>query len=47
MNKLFYTQPETELLVLRGEGAILTGSPEYGDTGSAGGDTGDTNYGDF
>ena len=42
-----YTSPEVELLVVRSGEAILTGSPEYGDTGSAGGDTGDTNYGDF
>ena len=41
-----YTAPEAETLVVRFEG-VLCGSPEYGDNGAAGGDTGDENYGSF
>lgn len=46
-----YTSPEVELLVVRGGEAILTGSPVFGNTGSAGGDLGlgddENNYGSF
>ena len=46
-NKEQYCSPNVELLELRVEAGILTGSPTYGDSGAAGGDTGDENYGDF
>ena len=40
MSKILYEKPSTELLVLRFEEGILTGSPVYGDPGEAGGEIG-------
>ena len=49
MNKMksLYEAPTTDVLVVRFEGNLLTGSPQFGTTGSAGSDTEDENYGGF
>lgn len=51
-NKLFYTQPNTDLLELRSEGLICESiTIIFGDPGEAGGDLGlgddENNYGSF
>ena len=49
--KEVYTSPLTEVLVVRFEDALLTGSPVFGSSGSAGADAGlgedEFNYGSF
>lgn len=46
--KLTYLSPETETLVVRFEESVLQGgSPNYGSSGQAGGDTEDEDYGGF
>lgn len=45
--KQLYETPEAEVLVVKIERSVLTGSPTYGTTGSAGGDTEDEDYGGF
>ncbi len=47
--KELYSSPNTTVLVVRFEGALLNASPNvvYGNRGAAGGDLGDENYGEF
>lgn len=47
MKKVFYEKPTTETLVVRFEESLLTGSPRFGNTGSAGSDTDDDDFGGF
>ena len=47
MKKKIFEIPITDILEVRLGGSVLTGSPVYGSTGSAGGDTEDENYGGF
>ena len=45
--KSLYEAPTTDVLVVRFEEGVLTGSPQFGTTGSAGDDTDDEDYGGF
>lgn len=45
--KSLYEAPTIDVLVVQFEESVLTGSPQFGTTGSAGDDTDDEYYGEF